>query len=384
MALTATAFDNAHLEKGRDVQDKFNDQLAGYEYVLDVATGRRPASQGWIKELHEVICSSQQTFRVWTGPESTWQDQSLPKGKYKSLPNNPMNLEDGRVHHYASPLDTPAEMARFVAELQSPDFGNAHPVLQAAFAHYAFVCIHPFADGNGRVSRALASTYLYRSPGIPLVIFADQKGAYIDALESADAGDVAAFVSLIRDCALDIIGMISQDVRRPQRPDPKARLERLKSALVPPQGLTRDEMQALTSRIGTTWRDTLRQALADLELEPLSLRIASRTGGMGVQDYRSQVSNEQLTLVGKSGPPAVAERTVAYTVLEAEKGSPTGQFTLFADHQRLADIALREVHPVVSTALKYRLRVVAEDQVHLMIDELVTLAHAYLEEHPLE
>lgn len=30
-------------------------------------------------------------------------------------------------------------------------FVKAHPVLQAAWAHFAFVAVHPFADGNGRV-----------------------------------------------------------------------------------------------------------------------------------------------------------------------------------------------------------------------------------------
>jgi Fic family protein len=99
-------------------------------------------------------------------------------------------------------------MARLVNELQSTSFAQAHPVVQAAYAHYAYVCIHPFTDGNGRVARALASVYLYRNPGVPLVIFADQRDIYIDALEEADAGHPQAFVQFISQRAMDTIGLI--------------------------------------------------------------------------------------------------------------------------------------------------------------------------------
>jgi Fic family protein len=53
-------------------------------------------------------------------------------------------------------------MARLVAELGSERFIKAHPIAQASYTHYCLAAIHPFADGNGRVARAVASTYLYR------------------------------------------------------------------------------------------------------------------------------------------------------------------------------------------------------------------------------
>jgi len=81
------------------------------------------------------------------------QEQALPKRQYKIMPNH-VRTRKGADHSYA-PVDvTPAEMARLVAELRSDAFLTAHPVLQAAYAHYGLVAIHPFADGNGRVARA--------------------------------------------------------------------------------------------------------------------------------------------------------------------------------------------------------------------------------------
>ena len=41
------------------------------------------------------------------------------------------------------------------------------PVLRAAVAHFWFVTIHPFQDGNGRLARALADLFLARADGCP-------------------------------------------------------------------------------------------------------------------------------------------------------------------------------------------------------------------------
>lgn len=40
--------------------------------------------------------------------------------------------------------------------------GNLHPLLIAGIFHYEFVSVHPFADGNGRVTRLLTLLYLYQ------------------------------------------------------------------------------------------------------------------------------------------------------------------------------------------------------------------------------
>lgn len=212
IATQGAAWQNALAARGETVRRAIEDALNAYDYVLDATTSAVAISEKWIRELHAVICASQGTYTVHT--QHGTEQRPLPKGTYKTMPNSPTNLSTGAVHSYASVADTGPEMARLMQELGSRDFMAAHPVIQAAYAHYAFVCVHPFSDGNGRVARALASVYLYRSPGVPLVIYADQRSDYLDALEAADAGDSAPFTTFVEQRTIDTIGMVRVSLRR--------------------------------------------------------------------------------------------------------------------------------------------------------------------------
>lgn len=123
---------------------------------------------------------------------------------YKAQPNHVVQA-DGSSHAYAPVDDTPGEMHRLVSELRSTEFASAHPLLQASFAHHALAAVHPFSDGNGRVARVLASVYLLRAVSVPLVVFADQRGLYLQALAAADEGRLSAFVDFIEERAVDAI-----------------------------------------------------------------------------------------------------------------------------------------------------------------------------------
>lgn len=53
-------------------------------------------------------------------------------------------------------------MADFCSWLAGEEAANLSPVIVSAIAHHQLVTIHPFADGNGRTARALATLVLYR------------------------------------------------------------------------------------------------------------------------------------------------------------------------------------------------------------------------------
>lgn len=69
--------------------------------------------------------------------------------------------ELGGVHVGAPCEDLPGLMAGFVSFVNSARLKREHPVVRALLAHFFPVTIHPFGDGNGRVSRLVEAAILY-------------------------------------------------------------------------------------------------------------------------------------------------------------------------------------------------------------------------------
>lgn len=86
-------------------------------------------------------------------------------------------------------------MTQFVTQLNEADVG---PLTRAVVGHWAFVHLHPFKDGNGRVSRLLMN-YLLGSAGLPwTTIRAEERPQYFAALERAHIHeDIAPFAEFI-------------------------------------------------------------------------------------------------------------------------------------------------------------------------------------------
>ena len=117
----------------------------------------------------------------------------LLRGEFKRHPNNPRR-QDGFVHEYCPPEQTRSEVERFLVLHEGHRELNLAPELEAAWLHHEFVRIHPFQDGNGRMSRMLMAIPYVKAGEFPPVILAQEKPDYIDSLEAADAG---RFLSLV-------------------------------------------------------------------------------------------------------------------------------------------------------------------------------------------
>ena len=91
------------------------------------------------------------------------------RGEYKTLPNHveafgPDGKSLGVVFETATPFDTPRLMAELIAwTRESLDLGEIHPLLVTAIFVVVFLEIHPFQDGNGRLSRILTTLLLLRA-----------------------------------------------------------------------------------------------------------------------------------------------------------------------------------------------------------------------------
>lgn len=99
-----------------------------------------------------------------------------------------------RVHYRATKAkEIEMEMERFLVWFNSDV--KIDPVLKAAVAHFWFVTIHPFDDGNGRIARALTDMQLVRSDGTPLRFYSMsnqivvKQKKYYDLLEKTQRGN---------------------------------------------------------------------------------------------------------------------------------------------------------------------------------------------------
>lgn len=337
--------------RGPHVRPAFYDALNGYQYVLDAATKSVLITEVWIRELHAILCASQKTYKVYTehGP----QERPLVAGSYKTMPNSP-TLMDGRMHAYAPVADTSAEMNRFVQELRTVDFLEAHPVLQAAYAHYAYVCVHPFADGNGRVARALASAYLYRTPGVPLVIFSDQRNDYFDALELADDGDSTAFIQFIGARTIDSVGMMRVIL---EQKAPPIHQSLLNINTIFNVGVQVEELHAAAIRLkNLAYAELKKQCNAltlppqlDLAPNPNEVEPASPPTGYG------SIGKSGSFFVAVSSSWPVRLRVLHSMTVFTRSGTEAGSDLLVASRSgSLLDVSLSEIDPIETEALRIK------------------------------
>ena len=131
-------------------------------------------------------------------PTSRRGMRKITVGAWRSKDDGPMQVVSGpygreRVHFEAPDAERlNDEMAGFLKWLNGP--ASVDPVLKAALAHFWFVTVHPFEDGNGRIARAIADMSLARADGtkdrfysMSSQIEAERKNYYLE-LESAQRG----------------------------------------------------------------------------------------------------------------------------------------------------------------------------------------------------
>ena len=251
--------------------------------------------------LQDVITEAQATYTVTTD-QGINVEVELPRRQYKPVSNYLM-LPEGGLAVFAPAGRVAAEMARLAAELASAEFQLLHPVIQAAYSHYALTAIHPFADGNGRLARTVASLFLMRSVGVPLLVFADQWPSYCQALRSATQdGDAQALVDYVgavaiaaMDLASNLLAPLSRSVPKGVRPgfgrqrsgpsrtvfDDAARglldalsIELREMLVSPPRGVQIGIAQTRTAPTGHV--ETAYRTLADATTGRYGVRIAIR------------------------------------------------------------------------------------------------------------
>jgi Fic family protein len=372
VAFETTAWETILAEKGENVRPLFEAQLHAYDYVLDLATKAEQITEASIRKLHEVVCAAQDTYRVVTA--IGFQEQPLPKGRYKILPNHVIHTREGTTHSYA-PVDvTPVEMARLMNEIRSEAFQSAHPVMQAAYAHYALVVIHPFADGNGRVARALASVFTYRAISMPIMILSEHKGAYLDALEAADRGEYRRFVDFMMARSLDTIALVNESLLGSLSTSPERGVEAIDMLYTTKGGYEQLEVDARGSALQNLLMDELTKVFS--KNPSLNLRYETNLVGEG---RNPSDATHRLPLTGArrldvrlqttTPPNAVSVRTY-HLFLPTDSDDDDEVQLERADGKESFTARISELFPAISGVLQIRLSIFAERVAGAMLTEI--------------
>lgn len=171
--LSSTSF------KTRDEQE-----VAGYAEAMDLifqAYEDLHITENHIRQLHHTLLRHS-------------EKDEPHRGNYKKLSNHVVardaqGQDIGIVFETATPFDTPRDMEELVRWTSKATTENSlHPLLIVAVFVVVFLAIHPFQDGNGRLSRILTTLMLLRA-GYSYVPYAslesvveDNKDLYYKAL----------------------------------------------------------------------------------------------------------------------------------------------------------------------------------------------------------
>jgi Fic family protein len=174
------------------------------EMMLDAVTGYdRPLTDerlfGWHNCLFPTGRSGMEVINV---------------GRYRV---DAMNVESGtlgraKIHYHAPEADQiAAEMSRFLSWFNAAD--TAKNYVKSAVAHFWFVSIHPFDDGNGRISRAIADMALSQADNSTMRYFSmsrqinKEKRHYNKILEYRQKGglDITEWIAWYLDCMMRAI-----------------------------------------------------------------------------------------------------------------------------------------------------------------------------------
>ncbi len=133
-------------------------------------------------------------------------------GDWRPPEAGPMQVVSGPLGrekvHFEAPdaARLPAETSRFLAWFNAAPATD--PIIKAAVAHFWFITIHPFEDGNGRIARAIADMALARADGTAQRFYSmsaqieAERNDYYDVLEQAQKGslDITAWLTWFVAC----------------------------------------------------------------------------------------------------------------------------------------------------------------------------------------
>jgi Fic family protein len=252
----------------RSFRSRDEQEVAGYAAVMELifdSYREIPLSENHIRQLHGVLLKHS-------------EKDARHRGQYKSLPNNVEAFDDngrsiGIIFETASPFDTPRLMQELVDWTRKAlESDRHHPLLIISVFVVRFLAIHPFQDGNGRLSRALSTLLLLQSdyayvPYSSLErVVEDNKDEYYRTLRRAqstldgDESQLHEWVSFFIGCLVKQKDALADKIEKERLMTPLAPLSQELLGLVDSHGrITVRQAVVLTGANRNTLKRHLRQ-----------------------------------------------------------------------------------------------------------------------------
>jgi Fic family protein len=134
-------------------------EVAGYAELMDLVFSSWrdiPFDENHVKQLHQILLRHS-------------EKDERHRGQYKTNSNSVVAFDEngtqiGIVFETATPFDTPRLMSELVSWVnEERSKAQLHPLLIIAIFVVVFLEIHPFQDGNGRLSRVLTTLLLIQA-----------------------------------------------------------------------------------------------------------------------------------------------------------------------------------------------------------------------------
>lgn len=184
------------------------DDLVGFDEAL-VYVGQTAGKVGDLTEAdvcfwHCILMRHRPYYHVVDHRPQGVRGHWIHPGQYKCFGNS-TSLPSGEDVKFAPPSEVPDRMKAYVADLNRELAGYLQLPVQIrdaarllAMAHWEFVLIHPFDNGNGRMARLIVFWLAQRMGFPPFLLERGQRSPYIQALAEASVQeDVTALRDLM-------------------------------------------------------------------------------------------------------------------------------------------------------------------------------------------
>jgi Fic family protein len=185
--------------KGKPLKDflEAKNHAEAIGILEDMIREKPPLTEFFIKSLHGILLKGMGDTLA-KGADGKYIHKKLHIGEYKKQPNHVLTAS-GEMHHYCEPVLVQDEMQKLLKWHNSEEAKKLSAIERAALLHYRFVTIHPFDDGNGRMSRLLMNLVLMQEGFPPCVIKNKHRKEYIEILEliQREGGDKEEFIIFV-------------------------------------------------------------------------------------------------------------------------------------------------------------------------------------------